>query len=92
MLGKVEERVVLEQSVMEVIALGIVKFHVRGDAAAAVNGATAIRELHFFVGVVVLVAFEVIVVERYVAVIALNQPAAGRVVLRRSQCQSGVIG
>ena len=92
-LGEVEERIVLQQRVLEVIALDRRYAHVGSNAAAAVNGAAAVREFHFAVGVVGIlraVAIVVIVVKRNVAVVALNQAPAGRVVARRGQSQSGI--
>src|SRR5580658_7319187 len=94
-LGEVEERIMLQQRVLEVIALDRGNGHVRSNAAAAVNCAAAVSEFHFTVGVVGIVdavAVVIIVVERNVAVVALNQASAGRVVARRGQRQSSVFG
>src|SRR6185312_535694 len=83
MLCEVEERVVNEQCVLEGIGLDWGQFNVRSNSTAAVHGATAVGELNFMVGSSVLigVAVEVVIVERDVGVIALNQASAGGVVL-----------
>src|SRR6185437_13878056 len=79
MLGEVEKRVMLQQGILEAVALLGVKLHIRRDAAATVNRAAAVGELHFFIGVVVdVLAIEIIVIQRDVAVVALNQASAGR--------------
>ena len=95
MLGEIEECVVLQQRILEVVALDRGDLHVGSDAAAAVYRAAAIGEFHFAIGVVLVLfalAVVVIVVERDVGVIALNQTSARRVVLRRGQRQAGVLG
>ena len=92
-LGVVEERIVLQQRVLEVIALDRRNHHIRSDAAAAIDGTATIGELYFTVHVAARfrLAIVVIVVEGNVAVIALNQASAGRVVMSRSQGQSGIL-
>src|SRR5271165_1812180 len=92
-LGEVEEGVVLQERVLEVIRLDGRDADVGGDASAAVDGASAVSEFHFAVGRVGTlgaVAVVVIVVERDVRVVALNQTSAGRVVVRRGQGQAGI--
>ena len=93
-LGKVEERIVLQQRVLEVVALDRGDLDVGSDSAAAVNGASAVSQFYFAIGVVFVVlalAVEVIVVERNVGVVTLNQASARRVVLGRGQRQTGVL-
>src|SRR5215469_5806342 len=48
-LGKVEERVVLEQRVLEVICLDRRDRHIGSDSSAAINGTSAVRQLHLAV-------------------------------------------
>src|SRR5208283_5186814 len=81
-LGEIEDGVVLEQGFLKLVALVRRQLDVGGDAAAAVDGAAAIGQFDFFVGVVVFVfAVVIVVVEREVRVIALDEASAGRVVL-----------
>src|SRR5579872_213477 len=94
-LREVEERIVLQQSVLEMIRLDGRNVDVGSDAAAAVYRASAVGQLDFAVrrvAAVVLAAVVVVVVERNVAVITLNQSAAGCVVVGRRQRQSGIFG
>src|SRR5579883_1157647 len=66
-----------------------------GNSATTIHRTSAVGHLHFAIRVVrctVMVVIVVIVVERYTAVVALDEPAAGGVVLRRGQRQSGVFG
>src|SRR5437870_3732054 len=74
------------------VALEGRNLHVRCDAAAAVDRATAVGELDL-TAVVAVFAFpiEVVVIERDVRVVALNQPSARGVVLSGGQCQSRVL-
>src|SRR5664280_1855340 len=92
-LGEIEERVFLQQSVLELIGFHRRYLHVGSDTAAAVHGAATVGHLDFVVGVigVVVAIVVVVVVKRDAAVVALDQAAAWGVVLRRSQRQSGVL-
>src|SRR5579864_4664424 len=95
-LGEIEERVMLQQRILEVVALRRVDFDVGRDSPAAVNGAATVSKLYFAIAVSVAVFFSVaiviVVVERYTGVVALNQATAWRVVLCRGQRQAGVLG
>ena len=65
------------------------------DAAAAVDGAAGVGELDLEVGLVGLlgvVADVVVVVERDVVVVALDEAAGGRVVVIGRQGEAGVLG
>ena len=92
-LGEVEEGIVLQQRVLKVIALDRIDLYIGTNAAAAVNRASAVGEFHFAIRVVagVGLAIVIVVVERDVAVVALDQPSAGRVVVSRGQRQAGVL-
>src|SRR6202043_3880791 len=92
-LGIVEERVVLLKRVLEVIALYGSNRDIWSDAAAAVDCASAVSEFHFAVNVVGrlgAVAVVIVIVERHVAVVALDKPSAGSIVTRRSKRQASV--
>src|SRR5438046_1478925 len=91
-LGKVEECVMLQQRVLEMVTLDGINLYVGCDSAAAVNSASAISQLYFLVGgVIVLVALEIVVVKRNVAIVTLNQTSAWCVVLGGGQCKTSVI-
>src|SRR5271167_287236 len=93
-LGEVEEGVFLQQRVLKLVGLDRGDSYVRSDAAAAVHGSPAVGHLDFVIdgrSVGVLAVVVVVVVQRDIAVIALNQTAAGGVVLGRGQRQSGVL-
>ena len=91
-LGEVEERVLAINCVSKRVQLGSRILLVRSDAAAAVNRAPAVGHLDVLViprfGVVAVVVIE----ERDVGVVALDQPSAGRVVAVGGQRQAGVLG
>src|SRR5579864_3778161 len=95
-LGEIEERVMLQQRILEVVALWSRDFEVGCDSSAAVYGAPAVSKLYFAIAVSVAVFFSVaiviIIIERYAGVVALNQATAWRVVLCRGQRQAGVLG
>src|SRR5947207_3056369 len=91
-LSKIEEGIMLQQSVLKMIALDRVNLYIGCNSAATVNRAATIGQLDFFVGGIAnAVAVEVVVIERDVAVITLNQPTAGGVIFRRRQGQTGVV-
>src|SRR4051794_40467617 len=91
-LREVEERVMLQESVLKVIALDGIDLHVGHDTAAAVNGAAAVSQLYFFIyGVVFLVALEVVIVKRNIAIVALNETSAWGVIFGGRQRQAGVV-
>src|SRR5256884_6635178 len=89
-LGKIKEHVMLKQRVLEAVALNRRNLNVRTNAPAAINRAPAVSELDL-VRVVVLfsLAVEIIIVERNIRIIALNQTSAGRVVFGGGQSQTG---
>src|SRR5438105_6280412 len=81
-LAEVEKRIVYQQLILEVIALGGFDFHVGSNPAAAINGAATISKFHFLVGVVIFdIAVVVVVVERNAIVVTLDEASAGGVVL-----------
>src|SRR5207245_11694082 len=91
-LGEIEEDVTLEQGVLEAVALNRRNLDVRTNAAAAINRAPTVCELNL-VRVVVLfrLAVEIVVIERNVRIIALNQTSAWRVVFGGGQSQARVL-
>src|SRR5579864_5099018 len=76
------------------IALDGRNVYVRSNAPAAINGPSAISQLHLAVRRVVLgfAAIVVIVVERDVAIVALDKASARSVVVSGGERQSGVFG
>src|SRR5260370_22090504 len=91
--GKVKQRVVLQQRVLELIGLEGRELHVGSDAATAIHGASPVGELHFVVGVILLaLPVVVVIVEREVRVIALDETSAGGVVLGGGKCEAGMFG
>jgi len=92
--GEMKENILHQQRVLEVVALGAFDLLVRGDAAAAVNGAASVGELDLAVGVVrwLRAAVGVVVIERDAGVVALDEAAGGRVVVVGGQRQGhGVV-
>src|SRR6266566_3371270 len=91
-LGEIEEDVMLKQRILETVAFNRRNLDVRTNAATTINRATAVRELDL-VRVVVLfrLAVEIVVVERDIRIIALNQTSAGRVVFGGGQSQACVL-
>src|ERR1035438_5461884 len=61
-LGKVEQRIVLQQLLLKFIGLVGRQLHIRSDAASAIHGAAAVGQLHFLVGGILFVFAVVIVV------------------------------
>ena len=81
----------LQQRVLEVIALHRGYDLVRSDAAATIDRAPTVGKLHFLVGAVRIdVAVVVVVVERHVGIITLDQASARGVVPGCRERQSGV--
>src|SRR5208337_876366 len=95
MLAEVEERVLLQQGVLKLVGLRCRNLYVGGDAATAVDRAPAVGHLHFVVRVgtrvTVLAVVVIVVVERDVAIVTLDQSATRSVVLGCGQRQSGVL-
>src|SRR5262245_48684825 len=90
-LGKIEESVMLEKRILKPRALNRLNHDVRSDAATAINRPAAIGELYFTAsGLVVIVAVKVVVIERDVGIIPLDQPATRGVILGGGQSQSCV--
>ena len=92
-LGEVEEGVVLQERVLEVVGLDVVDLFVGGDAASAVDGAAGVGELDLEVGLVGLggvVADVIVVVERDVVVVALDEASGGSVVVVGGEGEAGV--
>src|SRR5208337_1484088 len=92
-LGKVKQRIVLQQRILELVGLVRRQLHVGSDAATAIHGTPTIGELDFVVGVILLaLAIVVVIVERKVRVIALDETSAGGVVLGGGQGKAGIFG
>src|SRR5208283_4191488 len=67
------------------------QFHVRRDPTPTIHRASPIRELDFVVRIIVLaLAVVIVIVQRLVGVIALDQASAGGVVLRGGEGQAGI--
>src|ERR1700710_1570419 len=96
MLAEVEERVVLQQRILKAIRLQIIDSLIRRDSSAAVHGTTRIRQLHLEVALVLglrrRIAYIVVVVQRDVVVVALNQPSRWRVIVIGGQGKARVLG
>ena len=93
--GVVEESVMLQQRILERRALDGIDLHIRSNSAAAVHGASAVGELDLAVSRALAVfvgTLEIIVVERDVRIVALNQASAGRVVVSGGQSQASIFG
>ena len=86
-LGEVEERVVLQQIILEAVWFRTRDLHVRSDATTAINSAATIRELYFLSHGrrLLIVMVVIVVVERDAIVVTLDQPPTRRVVLGRGQ-------
>src|SRR2546430_9722168 len=94
-LGEVEERIVLQERILEMRALDGVDLDVGGDAAAAVHGAAAVGQFDFAVRgslAVIVGAIEIIVVQRDVGIVALNQASTGSVVMGGLERESRIFG
>ena len=94
-LAEVEEGVVLGQAVLEAVGLDGFDLLVGRDAAAAVDGAAGVGELDLEVALVGLggvVADVVVVVERDVIVVALDEAAGRSVVVIGGEGEAGVFG
>jgi hypothetical protein len=75
--------------------LRFIDLFVGGDASAAVDGASGVGELDLevrFVGLGGVVADVIVVVERDVVVVALNEASGGSVVVVGREGQTGVLG
>src|SRR5579863_5165403 len=92
-LREIEKCVVLQQRVLKVIALQRRDHHIGRDAAAAIDGASAIGEFHLAVGVAAGfgVAVVVVIVKRNVAIVALDQATTRRVVVSRGEGEAGIL-
>src|ERR1700733_7147091 len=92
-LGEIEEGVVLQKRVLKVIALDWRDHNIGLDAAATVNCAPAVGQLHFAIGIAagLRIAIVIIIVKRNVAVVALDQPSAWSVIMSRGQSQPCVL-
>ncbi len=92
MLGEIEERVMLQQLILNGNGFRRVDLVVGGDPASAEHRATGVGGLDLAaLRILRLVVVVVVVVKRNTVVIALDQPAAGRVVVIRRQRQAGVL-
>ena len=93
--SEVEEDVLVEQLVLEVVALGALDFFVGSNAAAAVDRAARVGELDFEIGRIVGLGagvVVVVVVKRDAFIVALDEPARGRVVVIGGQRQPRIVG
>src|SRR5919108_652614 len=80
--GKVEERIVLQEFVLEAVGLLGRDLNVGSNPAAAIHSAAAIGEFNFAVDAVLFgVTVVVVVVERHAGVVALDKAPARGVVL-----------
>ena len=93
-LGEVEESILLQQAILELVALDGGQLDVGGDPASAVDRAPAVGQLNIVVlGRVVRAAAVpcvIVVIERNAVIVALDQAAAGGVILGGGQGQAGV--
>src|SRR4029077_7103400 len=81
-LGKIEQRIMLKNRVLEVVALDGRNLNVGCDAPTPVDRPASISQLHFAARVAVLsLTIEIVVIERDVGIVALNQASTRRVVL-----------
>src|SRR5205823_6537833 len=92
-LGEVEECIMLQERVLEMIALDRRNGDVGRDPASTIDSAPTVGKFDFLVRVVagLVLAIVIIVVKRDVAVVTLNQASAGRVVTRGGQRQPSVL-
>ena len=88
-LGEIEERVFARQVGLKAIKLGY-ELLIGRDTAAAIHGAAAVGHLDVLRISRGRVFAVIVIEERNIAVIALDQPAAGRVIFRRGQSQPRV--
>ncbi len=95
-LAEVEEGVVDEEIVLEVVRLDVVDLLVGCDAAAAVDGAAGVGELDLEVALVGpwrrRFTDVIVVVERDVVVVALDEAAGRGVVVIGGEGEAGVLG
>ena len=89
--AKLNMRIFPDQLDLELVVLRRHVLLIRRDAAAAVYRAAAVGHLHVLRVLLIQVGVIVIIQERDVRIIALDQPAAGRIVMRRGQRQAGVL-
>ena len=80
-----------EESDLQAIELGGFVLLVGSDTAAAINRAPSLGHLDVDRVAAILIAVEVVIVERLLTVIALDQPAAGRIEMRDGQSQAGIV-
>src|SRR5437660_192228 len=81
-LGEVEERVVLQEFILEAVGLLRRDFDVGSNSAAAVHGAAAVGQFDFAVNAILFcITIVVVVVKRDASVVALDEPSTGGVVL-----------
>src|ERR1700685_4303082 len=86
------EELVLRQNVgLELIVFGRFIFLIGRDATAAIHRSAAVGALHVL-EVLLLGAFSVVVIEeRYVGVVALDQTPARGVIMSGGQGQAGIV-
>src|SRR5579871_2310146 len=83
----------LQERILEMVRFNRRDVYVGSDATATVHRASAVSELHLAVrrvGALGALAVVVVVVQRDVAVIALNQPSARSVVVSGRKSQTGI--
>src|SRR6266851_3097344 len=95
MLAEVEEGVVSKEAFLKGIGLQVVDLFIGSDASTAVDSPAGVGELDLEValvlGLVFVVAHVVVVVERDVVVVALDQAAGGRVVVVGGESEARVL-
>src|SRR5579859_5447768 len=88
---EVEELKLAQHVGLKLVVLGRFVFFVGGNSATAINRASAVGAFHILhvlgIGALAVVVIE----ERDVGVVALDQAAARRVVVRRCQRKTGVL-
>src|SRR5579871_1036816 len=89
--GEKDKPILAEEAELELVVLGFVLF-IRRDAIAAVDGASAVGTLHVQ-GILGVGALAVVVIEeRNVRIVALDEASARRVIVRGGERQTGVFG
>src|SRR5258705_7269902 len=95
-LAEVEEGIVSEETFLKVFGFHVIDLLVGGDASTAVDSSTGVGELDLEIalvlGFVFIVTDVVVVIERDVVVVALDEAAGRRVVVVGGKSQTRVLG
>src|ERR1700674_1035912 len=73
------------------VQLGVLHLLVGSNSPAAIDGAAAVSEFHFFVTGGARSAIVIVIVDGHAGVVALDEPAAGRVIPGRGERQAGAV-